>query len=264
MIEHDSRKLLIYLAVKYDGDPFKISAAVQLHEGYDVPIEEVNKVCASVKSKVITLIDFDYPSKLKYMYRPPFVLFYYGDISLLDDEKHAFAVVGSREYSEYGESATRKIVKDMARGNVLVSGMARGIDTIAHEEAIANHGRTVAVLGSGIDNCYPLENKELYEELKKNHLVISEYPGMSEPASNHFPMRNRIVVALSNALVVPQINSHMSGTIISVNIALSQNKPIFVVPHSIFAETVNNELLLEGATMAQSGKQILEDLKWNK
>ena len=264
MIEHDSRKILIYFSVKYQGDPFKIIAAMQLHEERDVSLKEVNKACDSVKSKVVTFLDFDYPLCLKNMYRPPLVLYYYGDISLLDDEKHKYAVVGSREYNDYGEAATNKLVEEMARGNVLVSGLARGIDTIAHLAAINNHGRTIAVLGSGIDNCYPPENKELYETLKKDHLVISEYPGMSEPLSSHFPMRNRIVVALSQGIIVPQINSHMSGTIISVNMALSMNKPVFVVPHSIFSNTVNDDLLLEGATLAYSGKQIMQDLKWIK
>ena len=264
MLEHDSRKILIYFAVKYDGDSEKILAAMQLREFDDVTDEEIDRVCNSLKCKTLTFLDYDFPKTLKNMFRPPLVLFYYGDISLLDDEKRRYAVVGSRDYSEYGEKATKAIVKDMARGNILVSGMAKGIDPIAHEAAISNKGRTIAVLGSGIDNCYPLENKELYEKIKKHHLVISEYPNMSEPAAHHFPMRNRIVVALSEAIIVPQINSHMSGTIISVNIALSMNKPIYVVPHSIFSETINNSLIQEGASVAENGRLILEDLKWKK
>ncbi len=126
-----------------------------------------------------------------------------------------------------------------------------------------NKVRTIAVLGSGIDNCYPEENKELYEKLKKEELVISEYPNMSEPDKTHFPMRNRLVVALSDALIVPQINSHVSGTTISVNLAVGNNKPVYVVPHSIFEETVNNDLIQEGANVAESGRQILEDLHWD-
>ena len=263
MIEYDSRKILIYLAVKYDGDPFKIINAVRLREDEHVPYSEMEKVYDSIKSKVITYLDKDFPSKLKTMFRPPLVLFYYGDITLLDDNKRRYGVVGSREYSEYGEAVTKKIVEEMGRGKVLVSGMAKGIDTIGHQAALDNKVRTIAVLGSGIDNCYPEENKELYERLKKEELVISEYPNMSEPDKAHFPMRNRIVVALSDALIVPQINSHVSGTTISVNLAVGSNKPVYVVPHSIFEGTVNNDLIQEGANVAESGRQILEDLHWD-
>ena len=263
MIEYDSRKILIYLAVKYDGDPFKIINAVRLREDEHVPYSEMEKVCDSIKSKVITYLDKDFPDTLKKMFRPPLVLFYYGDITLLDDNKRRYGVVGSREYSEYGELATRKLVKEMGRDKILVSGMARGIDTIGHTAAMENKVRTIAVLGSGIDNCYPEENEELYEKLKKEELVISEYPNMSEPDKTHFPMRNRLVVALSDALIVPQINSHISGTTISVNLAVGNNKPVYVVPHSIFEETVNNDLIQEGANVAESGRQILEDLHWD-
>ena len=263
MIEYDSRKILIYLAVKYDGDPFKIINAVRLREDEHVPYSEMEKVCDSIKSRVITYLDKDFPSKLKTMFRPPLVLFYYGDITLLDDNKRRYGVVGSREYSEYGEAVTKKIVKEMGRGKVLVSGMAKGIDTIGHQAALDNKVRTIAVLGSGIDNCYPEENKELYERLKKEELVVSEYPNMSEPDKAHFPMRNRIVVALSDALIVPQINSHVSGTTISVNLAVGSNKPVYVVPHSIFEGTVNNDLIQEGANVAENGRQILEDLHWD-
>ena len=263
MIEYDSRKILIYLAVKYDGDPIKIINAVRLHEDEHVPYSEMEKVCDSIKSKVITYLDKDFPNALKTMFRPPLVLFYYGDITLLDDNKRRYGIVGSREYSEYGELVTKKLVKEMGRDKIVVSGMAKGIDTIGHTAALENKTRTIAVLGSGIDNCYPEENKELYERLKKEELVISEYPNMSEPDKTHFPMRNRLVVALSDALIVPQINSHVSGTTISVNLAVGSNKPVYVAPHPIFDETVNNDLIQEGANVAESGRQILEDLHWD-
>ena len=120
MIEYDSRKILIYLAVKYDGDPFKIINAVRLREDEHVPYSEMEKVCDSIKSKVITYLDKDFPDTLKKMFRPPLVLFYYGDITLLDDNKRRYGVVGSREYSEYGEQATRKLVKEMGRDKILV------------------------------------------------------------------------------------------------------------------------------------------------
>lgn len=264
MIEIDSRKILIYLAVKYDGDPVKIINAMRLREDENVPYSEIEEVCDSVKSKVITYLDKDFPSKLKTMFRPPLVLFYYGDITLLDEDKRRYGVVGSREYSEYGELATRKLVKEMGADTIVVSGLARGIDAIAHESAFDNNAKTIAVLGSGIDNCFPEENKELYERIKTEGLVISEYPSMSEPTGDHFPMRNRLIVALSEALIVPQINSQVSGTTIAINLAVGNNKPVYVVPCSIFEDTVNNEIIAEGANPALSGQQILEDLHWEK
>ena len=259
MTQFDSRPLLIYFAVKYDGDYQRMLMAIELKE--NPPIEEVRKVNESLKCKVITLLDYDYPLRLKQISYPPIVLFYYGDITLLDNEQ-TLAVVGSREYNEYGKMCTEKIVSEIAKGRVIVSGLARGIDTLAHESAIKNGGRTIAVLGSGIDNCWPSENQELYEEIKKNHLMISEYPGMSLPDRKHFPMRNRIVVGLSNGVYVPQINSYMSGTMISFALAAEMNKDVFVAPWPMNSETVNNKLIEEGATITIDGETILTYLKW--
>lgn len=263
MYFNDSRKVLIYLAIKYDGDYSKILTALYLHEDLGVTPEEVDRVCSSIKSKAITLLDYDYPLKLRCSCRPPIVLFYYGDITLLDDRNHKYGVVGSRDCTEYGLNITDYYVKDMAKGTVLVSGMARGIDTAGHLSQIRNGGRTIAVLGSGIDNCYPTENYELYEELKKKHLVISEYPNMSEPSGYHFPIRNRIIVALSDALLVPQIRSSHSGTMCSINMMADMNKPIFVAPAPFNEDAINNQILLEGAFFAKDGKEIMKQLKWD-
>ena len=259
MTQFDSRPLLIYFAVKYDGDYERMLMAIELKE--DPPMEEVQKVVSSLKCKTLTLLDYDYPLRLKQIPYPPIVLFYYGDISLLDNEQ-TLAVVGSREYSEYGKFCTERIVSEIAKGRVIISGLAKGIDALAHESAIRNGGRTIAVLGSGIDNCYPTENKELYEEIKKNHLIISEYPGMSVPDKKHFPMRNRIVVGLSNGVYVPQINSYMSGTMISFGMAAEMNKDVFVAPDVIDSPTINNRLIEEGATITIDGQTILTDLRW--
>lgn len=259
----DSRKLLIYLAVKYHGDFTKVLTALQLKEDIDTPYEVVEEVCNNLKCKTITFLDYDYPERLKKIFRPPLVLFYYGDITLLNDKQKTFGVVGSRQSSDYGKSATEKIVSEMPNDSILVSGLARGIDSLAHEAAIKYRLRTIAVLGSGIDYCYPPENKQLYEKIKKDYLLLSEYPSLVEPSQANFPERNRIVVGLSNALVVPQINSFQSGTMISINLALSIDKPIFVVPCSIFDETVNNDLINEGATPLKNAQQIIENLKWN-
>lgn len=258
MIYYDGRLLLVHLAVKYQGNYDKIMAAI--HQPEDVPYEESLKTYKSLKCKVLTILDYDYPDKLKQVTRPPVVLFYYGDISLLNER--IIAAVGSRDYDKCGRDATEKIIKEIIPGNVLISGMARGIDTIAHICAIKNRARTIAVLGSGIDYVYPKENQKLYDIIKKKHLVISEYPGMTPPEPSQFPDRNRIVVGLSDCVFVPQINGYMTGSMISVNLALNLGKPVVVAPHPVCSETINNVLIYEGAIIAIDGPQIKYELKW--
>lgn len=258
---YDSRMLLIYLAVKYKGDYDQMLNAIILKD-FNVPYQEALKVYKSLPCKVMTYLDYDYPTRLKQIQRPPLVLFYYGDISLLD--KKSIAVVGSREYSRYGKHCTESVIAGIIKGKVVVSGLAKGIDAIAHQAAIENGGKTIAILGSGIDHCYPVENKELYEEIKKNHLLMSEYPFDTMPDRDHFPMRNRIVVALGDAMFIPQINTYMSGTMISINLGLNLGKEIFVAPHPLDSQTINNRLLNEGATLIESNEQMLHDLGWSE
>ena len=258
---YDSRMLLIYLAVKYKGDYEQMLNAIMLKD-INVPYEEALKVYQSLSCKVMTYLDYDYPARLKQIQRPPLVLFYYGDISLLD--KKSIAVVGSRDFSNYGKHVTERVIADIIKGKVVVSGLAKGIDAIAHQAAINNDGRTIAILGSGIDYCYPSENKELYEEIKKNHLLMSEYPFDTSPERINFPMRNRIVVALGDAMFIPQINTYMSGTMISINLGLNLGKEVFVAPHPLGSEAINNKMLNEGATLIESKEQMLRDLGWSE
>ena len=259
MLNYDSRYLLIHLAVKYQGDYNKILFAIETKE--DVPFEEAKKTYESLKCKCLTILDYDYPLKLKHSFQPPFVLFYYGDITLLD-HKRIIATVGSRKTNEVGEQAVKDFMKDLAPGNVVISGLAKGIDAYAHIHAIKNGGRTIAVLGSGIDYPYPLKNVYLYNIIKRNHLLISEYPGATVPTSTNFPARNRIIVALSDCVFVPQINAYASGTMISINLAANMGKPVIIAPHPYGSETINNRIIDEGAIIAVNGKQIKEELQW--
>ena len=255
----DSRLILIYLAIKCQGDFHKMLTCMRNKE-YEVPYQKAKELYDSLKCKTVTILDYDYPEKLRRVGHTPLVLFYYGDITLLD--KHLLAVVGAREYDEQGKNNTENVIKDIAKDVVVISGLARGIDTIAHQAAIDNGGRTIAVLGSGIDRCYPVENQELYEEIKKNHLLISEYPFDVTPDAEHFPMRNRIVIGLADAVYVPQVNEYTSGTMISVTLAANQNKDVFVAPYPQGSETINNKMINEGAILADSGRQILEEEGW--
>jgi len=260
-LHYDSRMLLIYLSIKYEGDYDKILSAL-IAKDVDVPYEVVMKVCNKLTCKTMTFLDYDYPLRLKQVYRPPLVLFYYGDISLLD--KESIAVVGSREISDYGKEATESVISQIIKGRVVISGLAKGVDATAHQSAIDNGGRTIAVLGTGIDICYPIENKKLYEEIKTNHLLISEYPFKTNSGKDCFPMRNRIIAGLADAFYIPQINSYMSGTMISVNLALTLGKEVFVAPHPLWSSSINNHLLNEGATLVESIEQLMKDLGWSK
>ena len=255
----DSRLILIYLAIKCKGN-FQKMLTLMRDKDYEIPYKEAKRIYDSLKCKTLTILDYDYPEKLKKTAHAPLVLFYYGDITLLN--KHLLAVVGSRECDEHGENSAKNIIKDIAKDVVVVSGLARGIDAIAHQAAIDNGGRTIAVLGSGLDRCYPIENKKLYEEIKKNHLLISEYPFKTTPDGEHFPMRNRIVIGLADAVYVPQINEYASGTMVSVTLAVNLNKDVFVAPYPQGSETINNKMINEGAILADSGRQILEEEDW--
>ena len=148
----NSREILLYYSIKYLGDWDKIYQALQLKEELD--LNEVEKVISKNKSKFITILDEEYPSSLKESFKPPFLLFYEGDISLLNNDKHKIAVVGSRKYSKYGREMTEKLVKGITEDFIIVSGLAIGIDAIAHRSAIESGGKTIAVLGNGINFHY--------------------------------------------------------------------------------------------------------------
>lgn len=250
------REIICYFAIKYKGDWDKIKEAFTKMEKIDD--EEIIKKVESLKCNYITLMDEDYPRCLKNIYKPPFILFYYGDINLLK-YKHYLGVVGSRDYSSYGEKATLSLLSGLKNLNpVIVSGLAYGIDTIAHKCALENDFKTIAVLGTGIDYCYPKENYRLYDEIKQKGLLISEYPFKECVSRNTFANRNRIIVGLSQKILIPEVKQN-SGTLISVRFALNDGKDIFVVPHSIFDNDFGNTLIQEGAKLVSSSKDIVEE-----
>ena len=175
----DSRKILIYLALKYKGDWDSIYHDISNHATLDINEDLVDVALSKMTSNAVTILDSEYPDTLKNIYRPPFVLFYHGNIKLLDCKYKSIAVVGSRKCSEYGLECTEKLVKDLCKEFVIISGLAEGIDSCAHACALKYKGKTIGVLGSGINNIYPDSSKDLYEIMKKTQLVISEYPEKS-------------------------------------------------------------------------------------
>lgn len=249
------RNILIYFAIKYQGDYRLIMNAIKEKEKVD---EEELKKIKNRNYKAITILDDDYPFELKSIYMPPFVLFYKGDISLING-KNKLAVIGSRKPSEYGINATKKILDELFLQceAIIVSGMASGIDSIAHLSSLEHKMKTIAVLGCGIDYCYPSENLMLKKEIEKNGLVLSEYPDKTVPNKNFFPLRNRIIAGISKAVLVTDAKIK-SGTQITIRFALEQGKEIYAIPHSIFDNSFCNELIKQGAVPVLKGQDLEE------
>ncbi len=209
---------------------------------------------------VTTLADEDYPGLLRQIYDPPALLFYRGDLSVL--QAPCVAIVGSRKATAYGRSAATKLSADLARaGVVVVSGMARGIDTHAHQGALQDGGITAAVLGCGLDICYPPENLRLREKIVQSGVLLSEFPPRTEPRAQHFPLRNRVISGLSLATVVVEA-AEKSGALITADCALEQGREVFAVPGSIHSPYSRgcHKLLKEGAAMLEVANDVLLEL----
>ncbi len=254
------REILIYLSLINEGNWEDILQDIK-RKRKDFTEEDVKTALSSIKSNTITIIDDEYPDYLKRLFKPPIVLFYYGDISLMQDPSKSISVVGSRKCSDYGERMTNKIVSELASKEfVIVSGLAKGIDSIAHKAALSAGGKTIAVLGSGIDNCYPKENYLLYEEIKKNHLLISEYPNDVLPNKENFPIRNRIIAYLSRTLLITEASKN-SGSFITTSYALQNGSDICCVPHDAEKGSACNHLIKEGAKLVESAKDVIEEIQ---
>ena len=226
----DRIKLISY-AYFYNGDYNAITKAIR--DNINVPIKD--------DSRCITLFDKEYPKKLLELKYPPYVLFYKGDIRLLNSP--SISVVGSRNASDYALRATKQLVINHNK-DIIISGLAKGIDACAHEYS----EKSIGVLGCGINYVYPICNKHLFDKLEKNGLIISEYPDKVLPLAFHFPFRNRIIACLGNTLYIMQSKIN-SGTMTSVNEALELGRQIKVLPYDVFSEygRNNNHLIYEGA-----------------
>ena len=230
------RNYLIQCALMCKGDYRKMSRYVSHPKPF--PYTEF-------KGQVLVMGDADYPECFYDLEFPPYVLFYKGNIKLLD-HKRSIAVIGSRQPSLYALNYTTSFVRKMAPYHIIVSGLARGIDTCAHTNALDFD--TVAVLGCGIDVYYPKENKQLQLRLQKNHCVVSEYPPGTSPQRFHFPFRNRLIAALAKDIYVMSA-AHRSGTMRTVEEALKINRDVTCLPHAVGDLTGEgcNTLIKDGA-----------------
>ena len=210
---------------------------------------------------IVTQQDEDYPAPLLESYDPPLLLYVWGKLEPRD--KHAISVVGSRRATHYGMQATKKLSYQIAQaGFTIISGLARGIDTAAHEAAVAANGRTIAVLGSGLAKLFPPENLALAEKIASGcGAVVSEFPLHTSPDKQTFPMRNRIVAAWARAVLVVECPA-WSGSLITANLASEYGKPIFAVPGPIDKPTSAgcNQLIRDGATLVADASHLLDDL----
>lgn len=213
--------------------------------------------------KIITILDKNYPAILKELYSPPAIIYYKGTLHGSDDV--CLGVVGARKISQYGRQVTSEIVADLARNKIgIVSGLAVGVDSLAHQITLDNNGKTIAVLGGGIDknSIYPSQNRYLAEKIiGSGGAVISEYKPKTLPIKLNFPARNRIISGLSLGSLIIEA-SEESGALITARFALEQNREVFAVPGSIYSPTSKgtNGLLKQGAKLVTCANDILETL----
>lgn len=208
----------------------------------------------------ITIIDNEYPEQLKEIYHPPPVLFTKGNHSLL--KTPSLAIVGSRKMSEYGQQVMTQLMPALSRYFTIVSGLACGCDAMAHQTCIKNQGQTIGVIGTGLLTAYPKQNKSLQHQIATHHLLVSPLPNLSGVKRWHFPFRNRVIAGLSMGTCVIEAKIR-SGSLITANYALQENRNVYSVPGNIFSETSEgcNQLIQLGAKSVLSAKDIIEDLE---
>src|SRR3954462_4298688 len=211
---------------------------------------------------VITQQSASYPKSLREIHAPPIVLYVWGELQ--DRDQHAIGIIGARRTTHYGTECAKKLAYQIAyAGLTVISGLARGIDTAAHQGALAAKGRTIAVIGSGLSKLYPPENEALAEKIRnENGAIVSEFSMEIEPDRQTFPMRNRIISGWSQGLLVVEAGAN-SGALISVTQALEQGRNVYAVPGHINATTAigSNRLIQQGAKLIMDASDILDDLQ---
>lgn len=230
-------------------------------EFHEKAVEELNRV-KEISGDILILDDGSYPNLLREIADPPITLYVRGDWQACFDQP-CVGVIGSRMCSTYGQNASEMLARDLAsRGICIVSGLARGIDTAAHRGAIAGGGRTVAVLGTGIDSIYPKENKRLVDEiLASGGAVVSQFPLGTPPLKDNFPYRNRIISGLSLGVLIIEA-SERSGSLITARLAMEQNREVMAVPGNITSRNSfgTNYLIKSGAKLVQQWQDVVAEL----
>ncbi len=242
-----------------EGIDLKLARRIQAAKNNPLAQEQLKQAEKS-GTKILTFWDNDYPKNLKKIYDPPAFLFLKGQFIPADE--FAIAIVGTRLPSSYGKFCAERLSQDLVqKGFVIVSGLARGIDTLAHQTALRAGGRTIAVLGSGVDIIYPAENYRLYNQISENGVVVSEFLLGTKPDAPNFPRRNRIVSGLSLGVLVVEAGLK-SGALITANYSLEHNREVFAIPGNINSpKSVGcNRLIMEGAKLVLGVEDIVNEL----
>jgi len=224
--------------------------------------DEIGKEIERIEAEevtVLTPLDEKYPSLLKHIFDPPGVLYVKGELS---EDEIGIAIVGTRRVTHYGKDQAKRIATYLAmQGVTVISGMAMGVDGIAQNNAIDSGGRTIAVLGCGVDVVYPPINKKLYSKIIENGAIVSEFPMGTQPARENFPRRNRIISGMSKGVVVVE-GGMKSGALITATYAANQGREVFAVPGQIDKKMSEgpNELIRNGATPVTDPAQIIDML----
>ena len=217
-----------------------------------------------MKIEEIDIESGDYPKQLKEIYEPPLKLYILGNKDLL--KQRGVAIVGSRKPTEYGKKVALQFAKELSENGInIISGLALGIDSYAHLGALQSRGpgKTIAILGSGLDEIYPKQNTELAKQIiSSGGCIITEYPLKTKPQKLHFPQRNRIMSGLSKGVLVVEA-TEKSGSLITADFALEQGKEVFAIPGNIISNTSvgTNNLIKQGAKLVTNYEEILEEVK---
>ncbi len=224
-------------------------------------VEVEQEKLVRLNASVVTVWDEEYPSVLKKIYDPPIILYTIGTHE--ENDIYSVSVVGTRQPTNYGKVQTERLTSELVHeGITIVSGMARGIDSIAHITTLKENGRTVAIIGSGLDVIYPPENKKLFQEISEKGLIISEYPPGTQPDAQNFPKRNRIISGLSLGTVVIETGIK-GGAMQTASFALDQGKEVFAVPGNLgVRQSEGTDLLIQKgeAKLIRSAEDVLVEL----
>ena len=244
--------------IEGSGLPAPVCQAIFAQRGVKEAEKEIQEV-EKLGCRLVAFANDDYPPLLREIPDPPLVLYVRGEVASLSQP--AVAIVGSRKPSVYGLQIARKLARDLAeRKVVIVSGMARGIDSAAHHGALEGKGKTVAVQGRGIDGIYPAENKRLAEKIVESGAVISEFPIGTSPSPENFPIRNRIISGLALGVMIVEAAEY-SGSLITARLALEQNREVFAVPGNVTSPQSfgPNHLIKQGAKLVDQWMDVIEE-----
>jgi len=240
----------------------RVIKANRIRDEIELKVEKELSKLEKMNAQIITVWDAEYPKILKNIYDPPLMLYIKGELT--ENDKYSIAIVGTRHPTNYGKIQTEKIAADFAKqGITTVSGMARGIDSIAHIASLKNGGRTIAVVGSGLDIIYPPENKKLFEQISENGAVISEFPPGTKPDAPNFPRRNRLISGLSLGTIVIETGI-AGGALQTAAFALDQGRDVFALPGNVGVKQSDgtNLLIQKGeAELIRNAEDVLTELE---